>query len=392
MHVAGSMAENLELDEDKRSNLRLAGLLHDIGHGPFSHVSDSILRNASRFGGRNSTHEAISRGLIRHNPAIVEILAEDEIDAVCDTLREEGEPCCYEIVSGPLDADKQDYLLRDSHYCGVRYGLYDRARLQLSIGIEEGRDGRRHLIVRRGGLHSLEQFALARYYMTTQVYAHRVRGATDLMIERAIELGFHEKGLEFLGDIFFHEDAPAFYDDFIEWDDASLIGAIRSRAPKSSTCHLIESLLQRRLHKRVLRLDLRDIENELARSRLSKLGGAPDLRESLEGKVAQFLSEETQRPVDTDMVIARAESAIEAMKRREEGGLDSVVVLDRAGRPDVFENASDLFGKFVEEERRMYLEVFAPVTYSTVEERDRLLRACEDAIPAIAEEIADGDA
>lgn len=91
------------------------------------------------------------------------------------------------------------------------------------------------------------------------------------------------------------------------------------------------------------------------------------------------------------MVIARAESAIEAMKRREEGGLDSVVVLDRTGRPEVFVNASDLFGKVMEEERRMYLELFAPVTYTTVEERDRLLRACGEAIPAIAEEIADGD-
>ena len=91
------------------------------------------------------------------------------------------------MVSGPLDADKQDYLLRDSHYAGVNYGVFDIHQLQRSLACEEF-DAQKQLVIRPDGIHAVEQFVLAKYYLTTMVYRHKVRLVTDQMIVRAIIL------------------------------------------------------------------------------------------------------------------------------------------------------------------------------------------------------------
>src|SRR5205809_90122 len=81
----------------------------------------------------------------------------------------DGQPALRSIVSGPLDADKQDYLLRDSLFCGVQYGVFDIYQLHRSLTVYGPKD-EKELMIEPDGLHAVEQFVLAKYYLTTNVY------------------------------------------------------------------------------------------------------------------------------------------------------------------------------------------------------------------------------
>jgi len=80
--------------------------------------------------------------------------------------------------------------LRDSYFCGVKYGVFDLQQLHRELKVVlDPADGRKLLMVSADGVHALEQFVLAKYYLTAQVYSHRVRLVTDQMVVRAITLG-----------------------------------------------------------------------------------------------------------------------------------------------------------------------------------------------------------
>ena len=133
-HVAGLLARKLGFDEDQTKLVRLAALLHDLGHGPFSHVSEEALE---RYSDRDKLppkthkiHELITTILIREDPQIARSLAQNDREKIVNALGPgHGEPILKHVLSGPLDADKQDYLLRDSYYCGVQYGMFDLPQL-----------------------------------------------------------------------------------------------------------------------------------------------------------------------------------------------------------------------------------------------------------------------
>lgn len=107
-----------------------------------------------------------------------------------------GHRYLHEIVSGAVDADKQDYLLRDSYFAGVKYGIYDQGRLRNTLQRVSDASDDLVLGIAIDGIHSLEQFVLAKYYMTTQVYRHRIRLITDAMITRAITVGIKNDGIK----------------------------------------------------------------------------------------------------------------------------------------------------------------------------------------------------
>ncbi|MGP8198139.1 MAG: HD domain-containing protein [Limisphaerales bacterium] len=175
-HVAGQMAEELNFDSGEKALVRLASLLHDIGHGPFSHVSEYALERFADRGAvppnlkKEKIHEIITGHLIRTHRTIINLLGQDRCDRIATLLAAGvGDPILKAVVSGPLDADKQDYLLRDSLYTGVNYGVFDIHQLQRSL-LSEDLEGQRELIIRSDGVHAVEQFVLAKYYLTTMVY------------------------------------------------------------------------------------------------------------------------------------------------------------------------------------------------------------------------------
>lgn len=163
--------------------LRLVALLHDIGHAPFSHASEEFFP-------KGSNHEYFSAKIVAEDRELksiidglknrfnVDVTTEDVKNFL---LRKEPEPFLQQIISGPLDADKMDYLWRDSYYAGVHYGRFDIDRLINTFVVV--RDKIREepaLGIEIGGLYAAEALILARYYMFLQVYFHEIRRAYDL--------------------------------------------------------------------------------------------------------------------------------------------------------------------------------------------------------------------
>ncbi|MEM9558476.1 MAG: HD domain-containing protein [Acidobacteriota bacterium] len=180
MHLAGRLYDALaaksggRLPEGatcrERRLVRVAALLHDIGHAPFSHTAEDLFED-------DIDHEEMTRRLL-DTDEMRSIFAEhgDGIDAedVKSVLAKSGHSVDFllsEIVTSELDVDKMDYLRRDSLFCGVLYGSYDLERLIETVEpIEDPVDGKLRIGVSHVGVHALEALVMARYYMFTQVY------------------------------------------------------------------------------------------------------------------------------------------------------------------------------------------------------------------------------
>lgn len=206
---------------------RLAGLLHDIGHSPFSHASEEVFPKKPN--GVPYKHEEYSEALIL-NSELATMIDENFQDFgitsgdVVNVFRDPTEHgragiLLKAIVAGELDADRMDYLLRDSLYCGVSYGNYDSTRLLDTITAVDV-DGVLNLAVDFGGLHALEGFLLARYQMFVQVYLAPVRRFYDLALNRFLKSILPEECYP----------APDDLDSYLAWDDQRVLEAARARA------------------------------------------------------------------------------------------------------------------------------------------------------------------
>lgn len=167
--------------QEARQLLRLTALFHDTGHLPFSHAAEDILPE-------KKSHEDVSVAIVEdHRRELRRLFHRDVADQICLLIRKSAivPPeflILKKLISSQLDVDRADYLLRDSHHCGVEYGNFDYLRLFEMLRIVEGGEGGLELAVERGGVHSLEALILARYYMFAQVYFHKVRRIYDLYL------------------------------------------------------------------------------------------------------------------------------------------------------------------------------------------------------------------
>lgn len=143
----------------------LAGLLHDIGHGPFSHSFE----NVAAFKHHIIKHEDWFQFFIKDMFTSVEFKNKDQIQTKILQLFSKdysGKSWLKSIISSQIDADRMDYILRDSLFCGVKYGAYDLEWLLLCLGI--GKDD--NLVIADKGIGSAEQFLHARDLMHKNVY------------------------------------------------------------------------------------------------------------------------------------------------------------------------------------------------------------------------------
>ena len=156
-----------------------------------------------------------------------------------------------DIIAGPADMDKLDYLLRDSHYCSVKYGRYDIDKVIEAARLVRKSDGQ-YLAYHRDGVFAIEGMLLARYHMHRQVYGHKTRLATDKMLMRAMLYGV-EEGL-IPRRVFAPENLDAdFVAEYLGWDDYRTIAAL-SGAQGSRAGEMARALIGRRLMKRVVKL------------------------------------------------------------------------------------------------------------------------------------------
>lgn len=202
-----------------RRVVRLAGLLHDVGHAPLSHTSETFFpsiesmllpeewyRTGYKPKERQATHEDLSVlavYLLSCQGIIPTELAQDVAAVLCDSVRRGPKLRSFgamarmlrALVSGEMDADRCDYLLRDSHFTGVSYGVYDLDRLIACQMVLPGPDGP-ELGLDVHGVHALEGLLMARYHMFLQVYFHKTPPAFEYYLEQAVRAGEISLNLE----------------------------------------------------------------------------------------------------------------------------------------------------------------------------------------------------
>ncbi|WP_290901421.1 HD domain-containing protein [Ferroglobus sp.] len=219
-HSLGAMHLARKLVEDEE--VVAAALLHDIGHTPFSHSGEKIIERYAR-----RKHDDV-KGIIKEN--FEEILDRHGIDVKKVIRKVKESP-----VSGDIDVDRMDYLVRDSYYTGVAYGVFDVQRLIEKMYF----DGKR-LIIEEGGIRAAESMLVSRFMMYSAVYYHHVCRIAKKMFEKAL--------------VWMIESEELSIEELQKMDDYDVVALMRRSEdfPKS----IIESLDRRDLFKRAVYVSL----------------------------------------------------------------------------------------------------------------------------------------
>ena len=191
MHIASmagqALAEKGIVSSDDIQNLRLAGLLHDIGHGPFSHLFEEIFEEK-----RKISHEDLGRDIILKTE-IGDIISKNGFDKKLITKLAFGDSKLQfmnEIISGVLSADIMDYLLRDGYFTGAEHAKIDHHRLTHSLDVYKNK-----LALDKSSLVNFETMMISRYQMFKAVYFHKTVRAGEVMLLEAMDLAEGELGL-----------------------------------------------------------------------------------------------------------------------------------------------------------------------------------------------------
>ena len=221
-HMASQAVEQLNLDNHERQMVSCAALLHDIGHGPFSHTLESILRNLldvdhvdlteKLIFGKYEIFDAIEKEIIK-SPSVDEILDNHSIDKkkITEIIRGKthDKPYLSQLLNSAIDVDQLDYLIRDAYYTGVAYGMIDVERFLQTLTINEN-----NLMIKRKGVGVVENILMARGLMYSSVYFHKTVRIAELMLSKALEIT---------------PDVDPF--QFFKMTDAELINELKTMGP-----------------------------------------------------------------------------------------------------------------------------------------------------------------
>ncbi len=246
-----------------------AALLHDVGHGPLSHLWERLT---------GVPHETWTRAVIAGETMVNRILrraAPDLPERVLHLLAPRGKAFLGDILSGQLDVDRMDYLLRDAVFTGAGYGRFDLERLVHSLAPAGGR-----LAVRHRGLASVEEYLLARYFMYRRVYFHKTVRAAEATLALTWRRARH------LFDAGNPPDTPPSLRPFLageevtlgvflEVDDGDLLAALKSwrTAADPVLRELAGRVLERRYLKPVLPEPVTELSAEALEAAASVLAG-----------------------------------------------------------------------------------------------------------------------
>ena len=233
MYLAGVVTESLpvQLPADERQKVRLAALLHDVGHAPFSHLFEPLLLKYM-----NRNHEDVSRWIIAES-SLSDVIKAQGFDAKELSSLAVGKPSKSEksflgqIISSSFDVDKMDFVVRDSYHTGAGYGSVDVFRLIYTMDVLDG-----NLAADVTALPALESLILARLESFKTIYFHRACRAVQMMLLKALEVAKDDM-------VILRAKTP---DDYMEWDDYMVWSKLCAN-PRSR--EIVKELAARRLLK-----------------------------------------------------------------------------------------------------------------------------------------------
>ena len=260
-HLASRALDHLKVGGARRDRIEAAAILHDIGHGPFSHNIEALLHRRT-----GKYHDDVAELLA--DGAVGDVLRRRGIepDRIAGLVRGEGD--YGGLVSGELDVDRMDYLVRDAHHTGVPYGTIDHGRLVRELRIVGGK-----LVLDSGNVQTAESLLLARSLMNPTVYKHHVARISKLMLRRATECLLDETDIGAT--------------ELRRMDDHDLLVALRSHESSQEYARRYDN---RDLFKRAVWAEFDDIPERL-------LDAGHDQIRSLEKQIADRLD------IDREMVI-----------------------------------------------------------------------------------------
>ncbi|MFC0183022.1 HD domain-containing protein [Pseudarcicella hirudinis] len=242
-----------EISEHEAESARIAILLHDVGHGPFSHVLENTILN-------KVNHEAISLLLMKD----LNLAFDGKLDLAIKMFSNQYErKFFYQLISSQLDVDRMDYLNRDSFFTGVREGSIGADRILKMLDIVDN-----ELVVEQKGIYSVENFLNARRLMYWQVYLHKtcicaetmlveiIRRAKDLITEGKEVFATPSLKLFLENDVTLEqfESDKQYLEAFTEMDDSDVMGSIKvwTKHPDKLLSGISRMLLDRKLYKIIM--------------------------------------------------------------------------------------------------------------------------------------------
>ena len=244
MHIASQAGQALKekgiLKTDDIENLRVEDLLHDIGHGPFSHLFEEILQQRKKI-----SHEDMGRRIILKTE-LGDILSKSGYDKKFITKLAFGDSkpqFMNQIISGILSADIMDYLLRDGYFTGVEHAKIDHKRITQSLEVHQ-----KKLALESSALYSFESMMHSRHQMFKAVYFHKTVRSAEVMLLESIRLADKELGLTSLN-----------LDDYVKLTDESLLFKLLSLSDDSDELKRAKEFAQDYQNRRLLKCVLERI-------------------------------------------------------------------------------------------------------------------------------------
>lgn len=258
-HLMNLVLDRLEVAKGEEQELLAASLIHDVGHGPYSHVTEPLIRKYTGKG-----HEQIEDVLVQHEP---DPRARREADLPARTIADVLEAYCLDrhkllsyirgerpdpqqprdlarILNGEIDVDKMDYLVRDSYYTGVAYGVVDNIRLIRGLEFCN-----QELVITEKGIPPAEYLLFSRFLMHPTVYNHHTSRIAQVMFVHAL-------------DAFIHAQPDMEPDEYAQalrtMDDATITTALRDA--KGYPQELMRRIDERRLFKRAVYAAVNELE------------------------------------------------------------------------------------------------------------------------------------
>ena len=236
-------SKGVAISSEEEQAAKIAVLLHDIGHGPYSHALENILI-------REFTHEEISLLLMYQMNNEFNGKLQMAIDVFTGKY---SKKFLHQLVSGQLDVDRMDYLIRDSFFTGVTEGVIGYDRIIKMLTVNEG-----ELLVEEKGIYSIEKFLVSRRFMYWQVYLHKTVLCAEKMLVKIIERAREIKAVSpslflnlFLNGEYKSENTEEFLENFCKLDDYDVLFSIKTWAdhPDKILSALCKGIVNRHLLK-----------------------------------------------------------------------------------------------------------------------------------------------